>query len=91
MERLHRHVENELKEFLYVGPRDEFNDFRVNLINLTRVTKDYFKNMVKALENGLYDVSVKNYVGVKRRSSEIGESSNQRENETENQSTLMDC
>lgn len=80
-----------MKEFLYVGPRDEFNDFRVNLINLTRVTKDYLKNMVKALENGLYDVSVKNYVGVKRRSSEIGESSNQRENETENQLTLMDC
>lgn len=73
LERLHHHVENELKEFLNVGPKDEFNDFRVNLINLTRVTKEYFKNMVKALENGLDDA------GVKRMSSEIGESSNQRE------------
>ncbi|EXB68665.1 putative E3 ubiquitin-protein ligase ARI7 [Morus notabilis] len=57
LERLHQCAEKELQQFLTAdGPLKEFNDFRTKLAGLTRVTKNYFENLVRALENGLSDV-----------------------------------
>ncbi|KAJ6337893.1 hypothetical protein OIU76_007551 [Salix suchowensis] len=58
LERLHDCAERELKMFIYPDElSDSFDDFRVKLIHLTGVTKNYFKNLVTALENGLSDVA----------------------------------
>ncbi|CAH8308994.1 unnamed protein product [Eruca vesicaria subsp. sativa] len=57
LERLHKCVEKELEVFLNAdGPSDDFNHFRTKLTGLTSITKTYFENLVKALENGLADV-----------------------------------
>ncbi|CAJ2679045.1 unnamed protein product [Trifolium pratense] len=58
LERLHQCAEKELQQFLIAeeGPSKEFNDFRTKLAGLTSVTKNYFENLVRALENGLSDV-----------------------------------
>ncbi|CAH8362705.1 unnamed protein product [Eruca vesicaria subsp. sativa] len=57
LEGLHQCVEKELLQFLNAeGPSKNFNDFRTKLAGLTSVTKNYFENLVKALENGLADV-----------------------------------
>ncbi|GMN27634.1 hypothetical protein TIFTF001_041059 [Ficus carica] len=57
LERLHQCAEKELQQFLTAdGPSKEFNDFRTKLAGLTRVTRNYFENLVRALENGLSDV-----------------------------------
>ncbi|CAN6807287.1 unnamed protein product [Brassica oleracea] len=57
LERLHQCVEKDLLQFLNAeGPSKDFNDFRTKLAGLTSVTKNYFENLVKALENGLADV-----------------------------------
>ncbi|CAH2059884.1 unnamed protein product [Thlaspi arvense] len=57
LERLHRCAEMELKPFVNEAKAPpEFNDFRKKIIGLTKVTKTYFENLVKALENGLADV-----------------------------------
>nr|AAD24830.1 putative RING zinc finger protein [Arabidopsis thaliana] len=57
LERLHQCVEKDLVQFLIAeGPSKDFNDFRTKLAGLTSVTKNYFENLVKALENGLADV-----------------------------------
>jgi ariadne-1 len=57
LERLHQCAEKELQVFLSTeGPSKEFNDFRSKLAGLTSVTKNFFKNLVSALENGLCDV-----------------------------------
>lgn len=60
LERLHRCAEFELKPFLTgveeEGPPIAFEQFRQKIHNLTKVTKTYFDNLVKALENGLVDV-----------------------------------
>jgi len=57
LERLHQCAEKELQVFLSAeGPSKEFNDFRSKLAGLTRVTKNFFENLVRALENGLSDV-----------------------------------
>ncbi|KAI5390687.1 probable E3 ubiquitin-protein ligase ARI7 [Lathyrus oleraceus] len=57
LERLHQCAEKELQQFLSAeGPSKEFNDFRTKLAGLTSVTKNYFENLVRALENGLADV-----------------------------------
>ncbi|CDY34490.1 BnaC04g13090D [Brassica napus] len=57
LERLHQCVEKELLQFLNgEGPSKDFNDFRTKLAGLTSVTKNYFENLVKALENGLAGV-----------------------------------
>ncbi|KAF8057205.1 hypothetical protein N665_1263s0003 [Sinapis alba] len=57
LERLHKCVEKELEAFLTAeGPSDDFNHFRTKLTGLTSITKTYFENLVKALENGLADV-----------------------------------
>ncbi|KAK4254869.1 hypothetical protein QN277_007948 [Acacia crassicarpa] len=57
LERLHQCAEKELQQYLNAdGPSKEFNDFRTKLAGLTSVTKNYFENLVRALENGLSDV-----------------------------------
>ncbi|KAG9136198.1 hypothetical protein Leryth_003803 [Lithospermum erythrorhizon] len=38
------------------GSANDFNDFRTKLAGLTSVTRNYFENLVRALENGLADV-----------------------------------
>jgi ariadne-1 len=67
LERLHQCAEKELQVFLstkdpskefndFHSKLAEFNDFRSKLAGLTSVTKNFFKNLVSALENGLCDV-----------------------------------
>lgn len=57
LERLHQCAEKELHQFLTAdGPSKEFDEFRTKLAGLTSVTKNYFENLVRALENGLADV-----------------------------------
>ncbi|KAE8714499.1 putative E3 ubiquitin-protein ligase ARI7 [Hibiscus syriacus] len=57
LERLHQCAEKELNKFVTAdGPSKEFDDFRAKLTWLTCVTKNYFENLVRALENGLADV-----------------------------------
>ncbi|CAA2995599.1 probable E3 ubiquitin- ligase ARI8 [Olea europaea subsp. europaea] len=57
LERLHQCAEKELQTYLNAeGPSKDFNDFRRKLAGLTSVTRNYFENLVRALENGLSDV-----------------------------------
>ncbi|KAK2425068.1 RING/U-box superfamily protein [Trifolium repens] len=57
LERLHQCAEKELQVFLSGDePSKEFNDFRTKLAGLTTVTRNYFENLVRALEKGLCDV-----------------------------------
>ncbi|KAJ8615827.1 hypothetical protein MRB53_035199 [Persea americana] len=57
LERLHQCAEKELQVFLdAAGPSKDFNEFRTKLAGLTSVTRNYFENLVRALENGLSDV-----------------------------------
>ncbi|KAL8214269.1 hypothetical protein R6Q57_003718 [Mikania cordata] len=57
LERLHQSAEKELNTYLNEdGSQDEFNNFRTKLAGLTSVTRNYFENLVRALENGLADV-----------------------------------
>ncbi|CDP19310.1 unnamed protein product [Coffea canephora] len=57
LERLHQCAEKELQNYLQAeGPSKDFNDFRTKLAGLTSVTRNYFENLVRALENGLSDV-----------------------------------
>ncbi|KAJ9169235.1 hypothetical protein P3X46_017447 [Hevea brasiliensis] len=57
LERLHQCAEKELQAYLNAeGPSKDFNEFRTKLAGLTSVTRNYFENLVRALENGLSDV-----------------------------------
>lgn len=58
LERLHQCAEKELQQYLNPEnkPPNNFNDFRTKLAGLTSVTRNYFENLVRALENGLSDV-----------------------------------
>ncbi|XP_057797292.1 probable E3 ubiquitin-protein ligase ARI5 [Salvia miltiorrhiza] len=60
LERLHRCAEKEAAGF--VGPDAgswrEFDEFKMKLVNLTMVTKKFFENLVRALENDLSEVGV---------------------------------
>lgn len=59
LERLHRCAELEFKQFVSESEGNsskEFDDYRMKLTGLTKVTKTYFENLVKALENSLADV-----------------------------------
>ncbi|KAM5570124.1 putative E3 ubiquitin-protein ligase ARI7 [Rosa sericea] len=57
LERLHQCAEKELLPFLNAdGPSREFIEFHTKLAGLTAVTKSYFENLVRALENHLSDV-----------------------------------
>ncbi|GAU28150.1 hypothetical protein TSUD_313090 [Trifolium subterraneum] len=54
LERLHHCAEKVIQVFLSddpPSPSEEFNDFRKKLTELTNVTRNYFENLVKALEN----------------------------------------
>ncbi|KAJ1422082.1 Zinc finger, RING-type [Sesbania bispinosa] len=77
-EKLDQCVGMELEGHLNVKRKDDLNDFRLKVVQLTNVTKNYFDKLVKALEDGLADVHVNNNMRVKRKSTEIGETSNQR-------------
>ncbi|PWA63557.1 Zinc finger, C6HC-type [Artemisia annua] len=61
LERLHLCAEKGLQ--IYIKREDEeattkviFNSFRIKLTGLTDVTRSYFQNLVRALENGLSEV-----------------------------------
>ncbi|XP_021721720.1 probable E3 ubiquitin-protein ligase ARI7 [Chenopodium quinoa] len=61
LERLHQCAEKELLVFLgnddgEVETQPDFETFRPKLAGLTRVTRSYFENLVRALENGLSEV-----------------------------------
>ncbi|KAL8231262.1 hypothetical protein R6Q57_001040 [Mikania cordata] len=60
LERLHHCAEKELQAYIIKEDADtteeQFNCFRVKLSDLTSVTRSYFENLVRALENGLSDV-----------------------------------
>ncbi|KAJ8746836.1 hypothetical protein K2173_003842 [Erythroxylum novogranatense] len=57
LERLHQCAEKELQVYLSAeDPSKDFNEFRTKLAGLTSVTRNYFENLVRALENGLSDV-----------------------------------
>ncbi|KAF9587475.1 hypothetical protein IFM89_003414 [Coptis chinensis] len=57
LERLHKCAEKDLAVYLdQEGPSNDFNEFRTKLTGLTTVTRNYFENLVRALENGLADV-----------------------------------
>ncbi|THU58785.1 hypothetical protein C4D60_Mb03t18080 [Musa balbisiana] len=61
LERLHQCVEKELQVYLDAeSPMDNFNEFRTKLAGLTSVTRNYFENLVRALETGLKDVGSSN-------------------------------
>ncbi|VVB11975.1 unnamed protein product [Arabis nemorensis] len=54
LERLHHCAEKELEVFYDAkGPSEDFKHFQTKLTDLTVITKTYFANLVKALENGL--------------------------------------
>ncbi|XP_077212008.1 putative E3 ubiquitin-protein ligase ARI8 isoform X2 [Tasmannia lanceolata] len=57
LERLHQCAEKELQVYLEAEEASkDFNEFRTKLAGLTSVTRNYFENLVRALENGLSDV-----------------------------------
>lgn len=57
LERLHQCAEKDLQVYLNAdGQSKDFNEFRTKLAGLTSVTRNYFENLVRALENGLSDV-----------------------------------
>ncbi|KAL5707849.1 RBR-type E3 ubiquitin transferase [Ranunculus cassubicifolius] len=62
LERLHQLAEKDLDKYLDAEESSEelkgFNNFRQKLANETRITRNYFDNLVRALENGLSDVSL---------------------------------
>ncbi|KAH9300129.1 hypothetical protein KI387_011712, partial [Taxus chinensis] len=58
LERLHQCAEKELQGYIEgESAVKDFNDFRTKLAGLTSVTRNYFENLVQALENGLSDVN----------------------------------
>lgn len=84
LERLHQCAEKELLGYINAeGQLKDFNEFRTKLAGLTSVTRNYFENLVRALENGLSDVdagirpaSSKSLGGVGSSSSKGARSSN---------------
>ncbi|KAK4403971.1 putative E3 ubiquitin-protein ligase ARI8 [Sesamum angolense] len=57
LERLHHCAEKEMDKYLNAGkPLEDFKDFRSKLAGLTNVTRNYFENLVRALENNLSEV-----------------------------------
>ncbi|KAF5739415.1 hypothetical protein HS088_TW12G00620 [Tripterygium wilfordii] len=58
LERLHSCAEREVQQFIDTDQRsEEFIPFRVKLIGLTEVTRNFFENLVRAIEDGLSDVT----------------------------------
>ncbi|XVF73669.1 hypothetical protein PTKIN_Ptkin13bG0001500 [Pterospermum kingtungense] len=56
LERLHHCAEKELQPLLEDEDPKKFTEFREKLSGLTSVTRNYFQNLVTALQNGLSDV-----------------------------------
>ncbi|XAR48738.1 Ubiquitin--protein ligase [Bertholletia excelsa] len=57
LERLHKCAEKDLQTYLNAeAPSSDFNEFRTKLAGLTSVTRNYFENLVRALENGLSEL-----------------------------------
>ncbi|KAI3470574.1 hypothetical protein Pfo_027237 [Paulownia fortunei] len=57
LERLHHCAEKEMGDYLLADcPSEDFKDFRSKLARLTAVTRNYFENLVRALENNLSEV-----------------------------------
>ncbi len=57
LERLHGYAEKEVRQILYAdGLSENYKEFEVTLKSLTRVTRKYFEELVRALENGLSEV-----------------------------------
>ncbi|KAI5065676.1 hypothetical protein GOP47_0020371 [Adiantum capillus-veneris] len=58
LERLHRCAENAIVDLLEgdVAEETSFLEFCAKLTGLTTVTRNYFQNLIEALENGLADV-----------------------------------
>ncbi|KAL8544662.1 hypothetical protein ACS0TY_005047 [Phlomoides rotata] len=76
LERLHQCAEKEFQGYLNSeGPSKDFNDFRTKLAGLTSVTKNYFENLVQALEKGLSDVDTGAACGQAGGSQNLGGSS----------------
>ncbi|KAI3880485.1 hypothetical protein MKX03_001693 [Papaver bracteatum] len=58
LERLHQCAEQELQTYLEEDDSpEEFKLFHTKLFELTKTTRNYFENLVRALENGLIDVN----------------------------------
>ncbi|KAK9054120.1 hypothetical protein SSX86_025197 [Deinandra increscens subsp. villosa] len=74
LERLHRCAEKELQTYIVneEATVEMFNGFRVKLAGLTSVTRSYFENLVKALENGLSEVDTHETCAKTRSGSEQG-------------------
>ncbi|VFQ70591.1 unnamed protein product [Cuscuta campestris] len=73
LERLHQCAEKELQAYLNAdGPSKDFNEFRTKLAGLTSVTRNYFENLVRALENGLSDVGAPRVGGSSSRAAGVG-------------------
>ncbi|GFQ00355.1 probable E3 ubiquitin-protein ligase ari8 [Phtheirospermum japonicum] len=58
LERLHHCAEKEMDKYLWADCCEDFKDFRKKLASLTSVTKNYFENLVRALENNLSEVQI---------------------------------
>ncbi|CAI0558741.1 unnamed protein product [Linum tenue] len=57
LERLHDCAEKEMRKFVaQESCTKEYRAFQVKLIDLTKLCRTYFENLVRALENGLSDV-----------------------------------
>ncbi|WOG86986.1 hypothetical protein DCAR_0206205 [Daucus carota subsp. sativus] len=76
LERLHQCAEKELQNYLGDGTSEDFNSFRTKLAGLTSVTRNYFENLVRALENGLSDVNSTGASSMKPSSKFVAGSSN---------------
>ncbi|KAI3911171.1 hypothetical protein MKW92_033380 [Papaver armeniacum] len=63
LERLHQCAEQEIQPYLKDDLPEDFNSFRPKLINLTVITRNYFDNLVRALENGLSEVDSETAAG----------------------------
>ncbi|KAJ4837687.1 hypothetical protein Tsubulata_013497, partial [Turnera subulata] len=57
LERLHDCAEKEIPASIETGEREEFYEVKQKLITLTKAAKTFFENLVRALENGLADVT----------------------------------
>lgn len=76
LERLHQCAEKELDDYLKEEKHsDTFNQYRIKLAGLTAVTKNYFENLVRALENGLADVNSVGDCSMNKDSEDVAESS----------------
>ncbi|XP_039064181.1 probable E3 ubiquitin-protein ligase ARI8 isoform X2 [Hibiscus syriacus] len=79
LERLHRCAEKELQVYLNAeAPLKDFNEFRSKLAGLTSVTRTFFENLVRALENGLSDVNSRGACSRMGSSKGLGGGSNSR-------------